>query len=162
MDNNDLIKEFNNVFGEKKETPVEPYRAVQNQNLINPAINNTDVEKQNIGNHNVDMVNFVNPTTAMDVVPEIKPIVNNNDYGGQNNFNSVNDKVNTNDYQLYDTSGYINDSEKPIVNVSKKTTVNINPELKTVILIALILLIAMFFIPSIFDFIDDLRINGFR
>lgn len=142
---NEIMKEFNETFGNKPVTNVEPYQAKSNQNVVGNVNNNFN---------NVNSLN-VNNNGSVNVVPEV------NGYG--NTFvNSQNNVVQENNFQpLYDTSGYINDSDRPVEVKQKKTTIKINPELKTALVLALILLIAMFFVPVIFDFIDDLKIKIF-
>lgn len=144
---NNVIDEFNNTFASNQESqvPPEPYRATQNQNIINP------------NNSNVSMPNYINREQTVNVVPE----VNINNSQPLNN-NQINNNQNIEPTpQLYNTSNYISDSERPTVTKTKKNTVKISPELRTVILLALVLLIAMAFIPTIFDWLDDLKIKIF-
>lgn len=163
---NEIMKEFNETFNDKPEPSVEPYRVTQNQNVVPPQENNNI--NQNISNNSqsITMPNFVTQNSTINIVPEVNNTVTNVD--GVNNFNSMNN-VNTinnqtpiqpeNNQQLYNTTNYIND--RPIEKKPKKATIKINPELKTAIILALILLVAMSFIPAIFDLYDSLKIKIF-
>lgn len=145
---NEIMKEFNEKFGNRQESNVEPYRAKQNQNVvdINYVNNSNNFVNTNYSGSNIQ-------SSSVNVVPEI----NNSDNSFSNSYSNIGQ---SNGFQqLYDTSGYINDSDRPVEIKQKKATIKINPELKTAIVLVLILLIAMFFVPMIFDFIDDLRIK---
>ena len=157
---NEIMKEFNETFGPQPEPQVEPYRVVQNQNIIEPnEVNNG--ANQNIQNNssNVTMPNFVtqNPT-PINMVPEVNnTVINSNPAMGD--VNSMNNQPIQ--QQLYNTTNYINDSDRPVEAKQKKATIKINPELKTVMLLALVLLIAMTLIPTIFDWLNELKIKIF-
>lgn len=134
---NEIINEFNATFEQKPVPPVEPYRVTQNNTTFN--------DVNNINNNIQDNTNFVMP-----------------DYNTQSSENLMpeyNEAVTDVNQTLYDTTNYINN--KPIENKTKKATIKINPELKTAIVIALILLVAMSFIPTIFDFLNDLKLKIF-
>lgn len=168
---NEIIKEFNETFGNNNEPSVEPYQATQNNfmatsevnNVINPTIPNNS--------QNITMPNFINQNPQVNMVPEINNtvIVENN----ANNVNTTNNAENSNlvnnqtsiqnndNQQLYNTTNYINDTDRPIEKKTKKATIKINPELKSIILIAIILLVAMLFIPTLFDLYDSLKIKIF-
>lgn len=165
---NEIMKEFNETFGNKPEPTVEPYHTVQNQNVnVVNDFNNV----QNNSSQNVTMSSFINQNPSVNIVSEINNTVivenSTNNINANNNIenNNVNTKDNiqgNNDYQLYNTTNYINDSNKPIEKKVKKNTININPELKTAILLAIVLLVAMSFIPTLFDLFDSLKLKIFR
>lgn len=98
----------------------------------------------------------------------------NNGYNSENNSsnldyqsNSVNIMPEVNNIQsnslnntvLYDTSSNINDRQ--IQTKKKKATIKINQELKTAFLLMIILLVCMAFIPTIFDWLNELKIKIF-
>jgi len=137
MNNDNEMKEFNSNFGTSHDVPVEPYRVTQNNVTFNDVNNNTIQDN----NSSVIMPDY-NTQTTEQLIPE---------------YNS--DPVTDVNSTLYNTTDYIND--KPVEKKTKKTTIKINPELKTAIVIALILLVAMSFIPTIFDFLNDLKLKIF-
>lgn len=94
--------------------------------------------------------NFVN--SSVNIIPEVTNMTNIDN-------SAINQSVNN--QQLYNTTNFINDSDKPVERKNKKATIKINPELKFIILLALILLLAMSFIPTIFDWIEELKLKIF-
>jgi len=67
----------------------------------------------------------------------------------QNIIETAGNNLNNNEQVLYDTSNNIND--QPVATQKKmKKTIKINSDLKTAIVLALILLIAIMLIPKIF------------
>ena len=106
---NEIMKEFNETFGNKLEPQVEPYRATQNQNVVSSNINNMNVQNNNIDN--VNMPNFINHESPVNVVPEVNTLANSGNI--VNNVSPV-ASINTpavtpvdNPQQLYNTSNYI-------------------------------------------------------
>lgn len=148
---NELIKNFNENLSNVKNKEIEPYKAVQNQNFntINP-INNTNTENNN--SQNLIIPNYVNQQPSVNIVPEV---MNENTDG--NNA----DLPNNTPQVLYDTTNYISENDKPIETIKKKNTIKINPELKMIFFLALIMIVLMRFIPIIFDWFDDLRLKYF-
>lgn len=63
-------------------------------------------------------------------------------------------------YNQLETSKYSNDPKViQNINETKKNTVPVSKELKTVIIIALFLLLFIIVMPMIFEFINDIRFN---
>lgn len=119
------------------------------QSIVNNNFtNNTQFIENNfgLGNQNIPQI-----------MPEINSVPNNNI--GSSIPTQVNDSsampinadsVQSNEQpQLYDTTNTIND--KVVVKTKNKKTLNIDQGLKTAIVLALILLVAIFIIPKIFD-----------
>ena len=187
-DNNDLLNEFNNMFGENKpQEAVTPYRAVSNNNnnnnlgvdnqkmeINNPNINNTQTFNYQ-DNYNSQLVNEnVNnnlnnnieqyQTNTQNIIPNIinsdKPDVQNIIMPEVNNFNNGNTVQTTNNVPLYDTTNSINDIK--VEKKPKKNKITINKELQSVIILAVILFIFILILPFIFDLFDNLRNNIFR
>jgi len=179
-DDRKIIDEFNETFGNKTEPVVQPYRVTPNGNGY--VVKNNSNISNNMDNSTTNlMTGYVNENPAFNVVPEVNnnfntvnnsvnninsnfvnPTVNSinsNQVGIQNS--NTNSNVIDNNQQLYNTTGYINDSVDIVSTKRKKNTVKINPELMTILLLALVLLVAMAFIPTIFDWIDDLKIKIF-
>jgi len=157
---NEIMKEFNETFGPQPEPQVEPYRVVQNQNIMDSSkVNNTINQNIQNNSNNIAMPNFVTQNPApINMVPEVNnTVINSNP--AMEDINSINNQPIQ--QQLYNTTNYINDSDRPVEPKQKKATIKINPELKTVMLLALVLLIAMAFIPTIFDWLDALKIKIF-
>lgn len=157
---NEIMKEFNETFGNKPEPSVEPYRATQNQNVINQTEFNNNVNTLNNNSQNITMPNFINQNSQVNMVPEVNNTViienNTNNVNATDNMNYSN---NINNQQLYNTTNYIND--RPIETKPKKATIKVNPELKTAIILMVVLLVAMAFIPTLFDLYDSLKIKIF-
>ena len=136
MNNDDIRKEFNETFGEKNTPPVEPYRVVQNND--NSFENASFQNLNSTNNSNITMPEFNNSNNLVNTTTEVN---------------------NPTDVNLYNTTNSIND--RVVEKKTKKTTLKINPELQTAIVIALILLVAMSFIPVIFDFFNNLKLKIF-
>ena len=136
MNNDDIRKEFNETFGEKNTPPVEPYRVVQNND--NSFENASFQNLNSTNNSNITMPEFNNSNNRVNTTTEVN---------------------NPTDVNLYNTTNSIND--RVVEKKTKKTTLKINPELQTAIVIALILLVAMSFIPVIFDFFNNLKLKIF-
>ena len=168
---NEIVKEFNKKFTDNSEPMIETYHATQNVNNFTQSQEFTDNMATSIlnNNENITMQNFVRTDSPVNTVPEVNNIINTNNsnsaYGinnmENNNVNYQNFVQTDNNQQLYDTTTYINDSDRTIEKKPKKATVKINPELETIILIAAILLISMAFVPTLFDIYDSLRIKIF-
>lgn len=142
---NEIINEFNEKFGDKPTTQVESYHSVQNQQFLN----NQDINNNfnNVLNTNVNNNDDLTNSNAINIMPEFD--------------NKVSSETATfnNEQQLYDTTNYI--SNKPVEKKAKKNTIQINQDLKTAIILVVVLLVAMFFIPKLFDLYDSLRIKIF-
>lgn len=118
-----------------------------NNNNLGP-ISNTEINVSNALNSGV-------PENNQNV---IMPEFNNNQFDNNQTINEPvtqidnsekMSKVQENNQILYDTTNNIND--KPVLKKQKKTTIKINSELSFVIVLALILLVAIFIMPSIMD-----------
>lgn len=81
-----------------------------------------------------------NNTTLVDTTPTLQNTLENNEQVAQENNVQP---------QLYDTTHTIND--KVVAKTTTKKGINIDPGLKTAMLLALILLIIIFIIPKIFS-----------
>ena len=73
-----------------------------------------------------------------------------------NNFSTTNNPTNINNPVLYNTTSNINNEPVRRVTTNKKT-VKINSELKTAIIIAVVMLIVILLIPTLFNLFDSLR-----
>lgn len=168
---NEIVKQFNENITNNPEVTVDPYRVTQNQNNF---IQSHEIDNMNTAvlnnDENVIMPNFINTNQTINMVPEVNNTANINNSNNSDiinnlengNINSEQNFVQTdNVQQLYDTTSYINDSNKTIEKKPKKASVKINPELKSIVIIAIVLLVAMAFIPTIFDIYDSLRIKIF-
>ena len=69
---------------------------------------------------------------------------------------SANPSTDVNNVVLYNTTSNINNEPVRRVNTNKKT-VKINPELKTAIIMAVVILITILLIPTLFSLFDSLR-----
>lgn len=184
-DNNDLLNEFNNMFGDNKpQEAVTPYKAVSNNNSLGVDNQKMEMNNQNINNmqtfnsqtnYNSQLVNEnVNnnlnnnieqyQTNTQNIIPNIinsdKPDVQNIIMPEVNNFNNGNTVQTTNNVPLYDTTNSINDIK--VEKKPKKNKITINKELQSVIILAAILFIFILILPFIFDLFDNLRNNIFR
>ena len=169
---NDIIKEFNDTFN-KTEQPVDAYRAVQNQNVINQPMMQQNIQNFN---QNVVMPGYSqvqsNSVFSEQVVNTQQNVVQgNNDMSSVNNLNVINNNIYSNQnvdttnmqenvQQLYNTSNYINNEQNVVKK--KKMTFKVNSELKEMLILVLVLVIAMSFIPTIFDLFNDLKLKIFR
>lgn len=79
------------------------------------------------------------------------------EFAGNQNFNTnVNNNINNNEnLELHDTTSSIND--RVIQKKTKKSSLKIDKDMISIFVIAFILLIAIFAVPSIFDLINELR-----
>lgn len=148
MNNNeDIMKEFNEMFGEKNNDSVEPYTTNQNNNI------KYNVQDNNSSNNYEEVQNNVNYDNNQN--NNINSYVNNNVTTNDGTFINNNENISP---QLVDTTSYISSEPVKKKKSTKKNTVQINSELKTAILIAIVLLGAMAVIPSLFDWIDNLKL----
>ena len=138
---------------------------MNNNNLPNmvPPIPNQNQENNNLNQlPNQDLNSFpgVNYPQAQN-----NNMVNN----GQNTFinynanpseNKINDLIVEGSYNKLESIPYANDA-RVIQNIeeTKKKTVTISKELKTVIVLAIILFLVILFMPNISEFINGLRFN---
>lgn len=120
------------------------------QNQQNNNINQNNQGFINTSNHQVETTNVVNP--------QQNTFINYNVEQNENVINDLNVEGSYN--QLSNDTPYANDA-KVIQNIeeSKKKTVPISKELRTVIILALILLLAILFMPNISDFISGIMYN---
>lgn len=79
------------------------------------------------------------------------------EFAGNQNFNTnVNNNINNSEnLELHDTTSSIND--RVIQKKTKKSSLKIDKDMISIFVIAFILLIAIFAVPSIFDLINELR-----
>lgn len=164
MNNENEINTNQNVAANEPQlNNVQPYQATKN---INTVVSNNEVNVNNTlssnfqGNgQNIVMPEFNNTINNMsqNVNPQVSPV--NNNLNQQVVNQNLNQPQNSNDQVLYDTTNSINN--RPLEKKKKKATMQINSELKFAIILALVLLIAMMFIPTIFDFIDDIKLKYF-
>lgn len=79
------------------------------------------------------------------------------EFAGNQNFNTnVNNNINNNEnLELHDTTSSIND--RVIQKKTKRSSLKIDKDMISIFVIAFILLIAIFAVPSIFDLINELR-----
>ena len=126
------------------------------------------IPNQNEQNNNFNQVpnqNFNNVTGMNN--QQVEP--NNMNYQQQNAY--INPNINQNNTMINDLNvegsynqleniPYANE-ERVIQNINgnKKKTVTISKELRTVIILALILLLVILFMPNISEFINDFRFN---
>ena len=132
-----------------------------NLNPTNPTVqpNNPSVNNEN---NNRFINNNVMDTEIKDL-PNMQPMNQQPQQNVQQQqetaINSMNIKDN---YNNLDKPGYVNDTQivENMNNFSKKkTTIPITKELKTVIVITVILLIFIIIMPMLFDLISNLRFN---
>ena len=132
-----------------------------NLNPTNPTVqpNNPSVNNEN---NNRFINNNVMDTEIKDL-PNMQPMnqqpQQNVQQQQETSINSMNIKDN---YNNLDKPGYVNDTQivENMNNFSKKkTTIPITKELKTVIVITVILLIFIIIMPMLFDLISNLRFN---
>lgn len=84
----------------------------------------------------------------------------NYDISNARNETSINDLNVVSDYNQMGRPEYTNDPKvMENINQQKKNTIPVSKELKTVIIIALILLVFIIIIPMVFDFVNDIRFN---
>lgn len=132
-----------------------------NQNTIN---NNSQTLEQNQNNL------YLNQPNAITNNNQEQNISNNNiinqqqnkfiNYNNSPSETSIADLNVEGSYNQLEKPSYANDPQvKQNMAEHKKNTVPISKELKTVIVIALILLIFIIIIPIIFEFINDIRFN---
>lgn len=172
---NDIIKEFNNTFN-KEEQSVEAYKAVQNQNVISqPQMQNVQNNNQSVVMPGFSQVQNEGVVSSQAINNQINTVQNNsvmsqNNSIPLNNAGSLNVNVQSNQnvnitnmpqngQQLYNTTNYINNEQEVVKK--KKTGIKINPELKGMFILVLVLLISMAFIPTIFDLFNDLKLKIF-
>lgn len=120
-------------------TPINNQAPMQNQNINQmPAQNQNNSDVNLINNQNNKFINFDN----------------NQNETSLDNLN-VDGSYNQLEKQKYDND------KKAMQNIEgyKKNTVPISKELKTVIIIALILLLFILIMPTIFEFINNIRFN---
>ncbi len=173
MDDEEIMRRFNESLEEKPKEPVAPYRATTNMNTMisNPSMNVNNPMNINIQNEKppVDLMKVENkidnsgnnmplpPVERAELPPPPPPApeqVYQNDVTEQYGFT-----VTPDDDEYKKTVTYI--STKPqIKTVSKKKRVPLPKEFKTTLIIGLILLIFILIMPSIYDFIRDLRLKG--
>jgi len=105
-----------------------------NNNIPNYEQNNNSIENQTIttDNNNVNTISIeVNNVQPIDIQTNVVET--------------------TEQPVLYDTTNQINDKPTETPTKRKKASLNLTPELKTAISLALILLVSIWFIPFIFD-----------
>jgi len=184
-ENDNIVNEFNNMFGEKKEKEVvEPYKAVSNNNFnqfnsqnqtfgnvqqvssnyVNQSINNIS---ENVNNVNQPINNTFETTTNLNQTissnqPIISDIINSNQPDVQNiimpevnNLNNSNNILDVNATPLYDTTNSINDVK--VERKVKKNKIKISKDMQTIIILAAILLLVILILPFIFDLFDNLK-----
>lgn len=120
-------------------TPINNQAPMQNQNINQmPAQNPNNSDVNLINNQNNKFINFDNNQNEQSL-----------------------DNLNVDgSYNQLETSKYSNDPKViQNINETKKNTVPISKELKTVIIIALVLLLFIIVMPMIFEFINDIRFN---
>ena len=106
-------------------------------NIPNPIMNTNPNPINNIGNQQNKFINYGNPNeTAL------------NDLNVEGTYNKLEKPVYTNEPQVREN-----------IENNKKNTIPVSKELKTVIIIALVLLIFIIFIPMVFEFVNDIRFN---
>ena len=113
---------------------------IPNQNFNNvTGMNNQQVDPNNMNNQQQNA--YINPNI------------------NQNN-TMINDLNVEGSYNQLENIPYANE-ERVIQNINenKKKTVTISKELRTVIILALILLLVILFMPNISEFINDFRFN---
>lgn len=171
----DIRKEFNDMFANNNQESVQPYRATQNFNQVNEQqFVNANNNINNNMNNNINNVSNFQQMNLNNMVQNNNHVVNNvYDNNTQMISNTENISVlssnggnNNVDYQntvLYDTTTSINNAQNTNQNIvkKKKATIKINPELKGIFILVIVLLISMALIPSLFDLIDDIKLKIF-
>lgn len=138
--------------------PVTPDNSFINSNQTMPNLNNPQVNSNNFANNTQFMDNNfgLGNQNIPQIMPEINTMANNNMPvdttpvlpNALENSEQV-AQESTEQPQLYDTTNTIND--KVVVKNTTKKGINIDPGLKTAMLLALILLIIIFIIPKVFS-----------
>ena len=121
-----------------------------NSQPVNPQVVNNQTPEMPVNNQPIDDNRFINQETNS--IPN-QNVSNQN----ENALNNLNVQGNYNNLQAPE---YVND-QKVIENIQGQTkkTVPITKELKTVIVIALVLLAFIIFMPMIFDFLNNIRFH---
>ena len=190
-DNNDLLNEFNNMFGDNKpQETVTPYRAVSNNNNNNNNNNlGVDNQKMEINNPNINNTQTFNSQTNYNsqlVNENVNNNLNNNIEQYQTNTQNIipniinSDKPDVQNIIMPEVNNFNNgntvqttnnvplyDTTNSINDIKvekkpKKNKITINKELQSVIILAVILFIFILILPFIFDLFDNLRNNIFR
>lgn len=146
---------------------VPKYQATLNANtMLNNGVNipNTTNVNTNI-NSDVSVNDMLKDNTNKESI--VMPSYNSSqqniqnitmpEFAGNQNFNTnVNNNINNNEnLELHDTTSSIND--RVIQKKTKKSSLKIDKDMISIFVIAFILLIAIFAVPSIFDLINELR-----
>ena len=159
MNDEEIMKKFNETFsdnsqelGMTQQEVVTPYRATTNQNVVTtntviPTASNNSIPPLNnnvpVNTVNINIAN--NPNSQVNTTDTTNNINNENN----NNNNNVSGVVDNKSQPSNVNYNYVQTNE-----VKKKKTISIklSPELISVIVIIVVLLVAMFIIPNIYDF----------
>lgn len=146
---------------------VPKYQATLNANtMLNNGVNipnTTNVNTNSNSDVNVNDMLKDNTNKESIVMPSYNSSQQNiqnitmPEFAGNQNFNTnVNNNINNNEnLELHDTTSSIND--RVIQKKTKKSSLKIDKDMISIFVIAFILLIAIFAVPSIFDLINELR-----
>lgn len=170
MNDNTLYNVDNNNNNNNINTNEVPkYQATLNANtMLNNGVNipnTTNVNMNSNSNSDVSVNDMLKDNTNKESI--VMPSYNSSQQNIQNitmpefasnqNFNTnVNDNINNNEnLELHDTTSSIND--RVIQKKTKKSSLKIDKDMISIFVIAFILLIAIFVVPSIFDLINELK-----
>lgn len=136
-----------------------------NNNVVNPINNAVGVQNNIPNNQPVQQPvltpgtnNFFNPSNQINNAVNLDNSVTSN---ASNNTSNINDLNVDGTYNRINVApDYVNDKQvKDNMEASKKNTVPVSKELKTVIVIAAILLIFIIVMPFLFDLISNIRFH---
>ena len=155
-------------------SPIPPQNIQPNQqpqvlnqvnNMVNP-INNAVGVQNNISSSqpvqqpviNPSANNFFNPVNQVNNIVNLDNSVTSNTSSDKSNINDLN--VDGTYNRINVAPDYVNDKQvKENMEAPKKNTVTVSKELKTVIVIAAILLIFIIVMPFLFDLISNIRFH---
>ena len=140
---------------------------VKNQNPNNTYLNNLN-NNNNLGTtSNItyadtvgNVTNNIAPTNQTTEPAQNNQFINTNPSPNNTYINDLNVDGSYNRIEKMEPPSYVNDPQvRENMDSNKKNTVTITKELKTVIIMALVMLVFIFIMPVIFDLIRNIRFN---